>query len=172
MKNQFILLFLFQLSPLMVQSQETQEWDIKQIDLKETFLYLEIQKLIDEEIENDPMFKTNGYINVYVKSFSENDTLRRYFINTNYDDKISSDGKAFYPHFFTFISNRLVCYYISILSEDMSILYSNKSIRRFRKILSKNIPTNDRLNEVHKMHGGKFVYILKNGENIVIRSKY
>lgn len=170
MKNQFIIFFL--LSPLIALSQGTQKWDIKQIDLKETFLFLEIQKLIDEETENDPTFKKNGYINVYVKSFSENDTLRTYFINTNYDDKISSDGNAFFPHFFTFISNRLVCYYINILSEDMSILYSKKSLKRFRKILSKNIPTNDRLNEVHKMHGGKFVYILKNGENIVIRSKY
>lgn len=172
MKNYFILFILIQLTPTIVRSQETQEWDIKQIDLKNTFLYSEIQKLIDEEIANDPTFKKNGYINIYVKSFSEKDTLRIYFINTSYDDKISSDGKASYPHFYSFISSRLVCYYISVLSEDMSIEFSNKSTRRFQNILSKNIPTDNKLNEVHKMHGGKFVYILKNGENVVIQSRY
>lgn len=160
------------MSSSVILSQGEQEWDIKKIDLRNTFLYSEIQKLIEQEKENDPTFAKSGYVNVYVNSFSENDTLRTYFINTNYDDKISSDGEVSYPHFFTFISNRLVCYYISVVNEDMLIKFSKKSIKSFQNILSKNIPKADKLNEMHKMHGGKFVYILKRGESVTIPSKY
>jgi hypothetical protein len=147
------------------------KWDIQKVDLRDTLLIDQVRRLIVEETENDSLFRKMGYINVYANSFSKNDTLRSYFINTNFDDKLSSDGSNSYPHFYTMISGRLICYYLTILSDAVSVQFSKKTIKKFRTVLSRHLPK-DKLNELFKTHGGKHIYIMENNELIVSPSKY
>ena len=147
-------------------------WVTTEINLKDTFLISQIGLLIKNESTNDPIFNKAGYIDVRVKLLSRGDTLQSYVINTNYNDKIASNGNILYPHFYTSLFGRLICIYIEGLKDVINVEFHLKSSKKFRKALDKSLPIDSKLNPLFKMHGGKTIYVFRSGGHSVVPSRY
>lgn len=158
--------------PYNLMGQAKNSWTTTEIELRDTFLVSQIGFLIKNESINNPIFNKAGYINVQVNLLSRGDTLQSYFINTNYNDKIASNGNMIYPHFYTILFGRLICIYFEGLRDIIKVEFYPKSNKVFRKVLQKSLPNESKLNQLFKMHGGKTIYVFRNGNHSVVPSKY
>ena len=166
--------------------------EICEVTLRDTILIKEINVLIKEETIGSEMFaKGQGYIQVFpTTDFLHHDgipvknVIRCYYINVNYTGlkslKRDKNAYAFYPDFYSFVGGRLIFIKAFILNDMTWQAFTEKSMRRLRKIQNKFLEKTKRVTaydkegrkvftdrhfriDYHKLHGGKYIYIYLDG---------
>lgn len=165
--------------------------DIQEVSLRDTILINEIKKLIKEETEQSEMFRKGwGYIYVYTNAneYLFYDTVvsknvrRCYYINVSWvglkSMKRQEKAYSYYPNFYTFVDGKLVFIKLPILEDMVCQAYTEKSMRRLRKIQNKFLEKTKHSTfhdmdgkkvftdrhfriDYHKLHGGKYIYIYR-----------
>ncbi len=165
--------------------------NIQEVSLKDTLLIYEIKKLIKEESEQTDMFKKGlGYIEVFPDAneylphqITDYKNIRQcYYINVNYTAlksmKRESNSYSVYPDFYTFIDQRLVFIKCYTLNNMVSRAFTEKSMRKLRKIQNNYLEKTKRVTfydlnkkktftdkhfriDYHSIHGGKHIYIYR-----------
>lgn len=121
--------------------QNNKHVSIQYISLNDSVLVKEIKSTIGEETSsNDPehLFENGfGYINVYINSFINSDTIYSFYILPSFHYIKKNAHNNEYPCFYTYILNKLVLIYIKTLNDSIiSLDYSLRSKARLRKKIS------------------------------------
>ncbi|MCX7551703.1 hypothetical protein [Xanthomarina sp. F2636L] len=139
MKNAFLILTF--LSLLNVQAQEL---DIHKIELTDIVLISTISEYIKETKQNFSEFNNIGYIKVSIKSVNKpnlgNELKRVYKIEDVGIEILDKNEDWWYPNYYTYIDNKLIIIYNKTIDDVLNIKFSNKSKRKFRKILEEYLP--------------------------------
>lgn len=163
---------------------------IQEIVLKDSVLIQQIERLIQDEINNEEdeyeFFKSGlGYINLHVLNYSDRDVIRKYVIYPGMTAYRKSSSDELYPLFYSFVANRMVLIYIDPLYRFANFRFTQSSKRQFRKKLEpylekpQNITARDSdgnivIRDKHfridwfRLHSGRYIYIFHDMPPLVL----
>jgi hypothetical protein len=171
---------------------------IEQVTLLDTFLLNQVNLLIEEESEQDSLFKKGlGYVELhYVNNFSEvfmedaekEHVIRSYYISPSLYS-LKKDNELSYPPFYSYVGERLVFIYPFRLDNLLCYRYSKRSKRQLRRKLEpflekpksqtfygidgkKSFRDKKFRVDYFKFHGGKYIYIFNDRPPKVIRDPH
>ena len=114
---------------------QTATWELQQIDLKDTFLIREIEKLILSMEQRDENFaKGLGYIKVSEELTVEDSTSREYYVRPSMMTIRESNRK---PQFYTWVKDKPVFIYLRSFDDLILSKMSRNSFRKLTRILNK-----------------------------------
>lgn len=129
-----VLIIVFSLAATNVYGQ-TATWVLQEIDLKDTFLIQEIEKLIVSMEQKDENFaKGLGYIEVFEKLVVEDNIFREYYVIPSMMTIRASNRK---PQFYTWIKERPVFIYLHSFNDLALSKMSKRSFKILTRILNK-----------------------------------
>lgn len=166
---------------------------IQEIVLKDSVLIQQIEKLIQDEINNKEdkheFFKRGlGYINLSLLNYTDKGVLRKYYISPKMVSLRKNDSDSKYPLFYSYVGNRLVLIDINAFENSMIYQITESSKRRFRKKLepylekTQNITARDssgniKIRDKHFradyfwMHSGRYIYIYQDKPPVILTER-
>lgn len=114
---------------------QTSTWELQEIELKDTFMIQEIEKLITWMEQKDSSFaKGLGYIKVSEELVVEENVSKEYFVRPSMMTIRATNQK---PQFYTWIKKRPVFIYFQSFDDLVSFKMSKRSFRKLTRILNK-----------------------------------
>lgn len=163
------------------------------VTLTDSILINTIKHSLNIELNSDDsknLFKKGfGYIAVHVVKYSQNDTLRVYYISPALLSIKEDSPNSLYPDFYSFVNNQLVVIYLDVLNKFAEKEYSNKEKKRIREMINKHLVKTKKVTfydenekksftdkhfriDYFKFGGGYNVYIIKGKDPVIKEGKY
>lgn len=161
-----------------------QRIDITKLEIKDSLLITQLKKFITQSEENS-LFKTKGYVQVFLTNTSHKpNVVRSYHINKNYVSFDDMDNDKQFPLFYSLLSDRVVLFMYYDFGDIFKLKFTKKSKSKFRKDLEPYLfkyqtvilpnennkmtkAKNFRPDEVIQHGGGIDVYIMNDGSVVV-----
>ena len=168
-------------------AQSKQLATITQVEITDTTLKNNIRFVLEKYQKNNAFFKKGyGYVNIFLQSFSQGDTLRRYNISPSLVGIKHRQPDRYYPDYYSYINNKLILIHIDALDDFLDRKLSEKDKKRIRKLVDNTLePTRTivlphvgkRVKDKHfrpdyfLLDGGLNVFVLK-GDKTILAPEY